>query len=111
MSFVLAEMKNPSRDIPRAIHTALPLVIGRCPFDFLTIGLFFTANIAYYANLPMDVLTSSETIAMVSSDIASHLFRISVTLRWEYWEASFTRSAFRLLVLESTTLSPLQPLD
>lgn len=28
MNYVSAEMKNPSRDIPRVVHTALPTVIG-----------------------------------------------------------------------------------
>ena len=31
MNYVSAEMKNPSRDIPRVVHTALPTVIGIAP--------------------------------------------------------------------------------
>lgn len=49
-----AEFKNPARDLPRVIHTSLPLVI----FCYLL------ANISYFLVLPTHVIESSNTVAV-----------------------------------------------
>ena len=49
-----AEFKNPARDLPRVIHTSLPLVI-LC---------YILANISYFLVLPTHVIESSNTVAV-----------------------------------------------
>lgn len=49
-----AEFINPTRDLPRVIHTSLPLVIAA----------YLLANVAYFLVLPLDVTSSSQTIAV-----------------------------------------------
>lgn len=49
-----AEFKNPARDLPRVIHTSLPLVI-LC---------YILANISYFLVLPASVIESSNTVAV-----------------------------------------------
>lgn len=49
-----AEFKNPTRDLPRVIHTSLPLVI-LC---------YILANISYFLVLPTAVIESSNTVAV-----------------------------------------------
>ena len=49
-----AEFKNPTRDLPRVIHTSLPLVI-LC---------YVAANIAYILVLPISLIESSNTVAV-----------------------------------------------
>ena len=49
-----AEFKNPTRDLPRVIHTSLPLVI-LC---------YILANISYFLVLPTSVIESSNTVAV-----------------------------------------------
>jgi amino acid transporter len=51
---VTAEFKNPTRDLPRVIHTSLPLVI-LC---------YILANISYFLVLPTSVIESSNTVAV-----------------------------------------------
>jgi amino acid transporter len=51
---VTAEFKNPARDLPRVIHTSLPLVI-LC---------YILANISYFLVLPTSVIESSNTVAV-----------------------------------------------
>jgi len=53
-NYVVGEFIYPHRDLPRVIHTAMPLVI--------TSYLF--ASVAYIFVLPQDVITSSNTIAV-----------------------------------------------
>lgn len=48
------EFKNPNRDLPRVIHTAMPLVIIS----------YLLANVAYFFVLPLDVIESSNTVAV-----------------------------------------------
>ena len=53
-SYVTGEFKNPGKDVPRVIHTAMPLVI-----------LFYIlANISYFFVLPSAVIESSNTVAV-----------------------------------------------
>ena len=54
VNFVTAEFLNPTRDLPRVIHTSLPLVIVA----------YLLANIAYFLVLPLKVTSSSQTIAV-----------------------------------------------
>ncbi|KAF2128818.1 amino acid transporter, partial [Dothidotthia symphoricarpi CBS 119687] len=54
VNYVTAEFKNPARDLPRVIHTSLPLVI-LC---------YIMANISYFLVLPTSVIESSNTVAV-----------------------------------------------
>ncbi|KNC98850.1 uncharacterized protein SPPG_09310 [Spizellomyces punctatus DAOM BR117] len=54
LNMVAGELKNPARDLPRAI-VAGPAIVIVC---------YVLANIAYYAVLPEDVIVKSNTIAM-----------------------------------------------
>lgn len=54
VNYVTAEFKNPARDLPRVIHTSLPLVI-LC---------YLLANISYFLVLPTHVIESSNTVAV-----------------------------------------------
>lgn len=49
-----AEFKNPTKDLPRVIHTSLPLVI-LC---------YILANISYFLVLPSALIESSNTVAV-----------------------------------------------
>ena len=53
-NYVTGEFKNPSRDLPRVIHTAMPLVI-LC---------YLLANTSYFFVLPLTVIDNSNTVAV-----------------------------------------------
>ncbi|CAG8959487.1 hypothetical protein HYFRA_00001385 [Hymenoscyphus fraxineus] len=53
-NYVVGEFRNPTRDLPRVIHTAMPLVILS----------YIMANIAYFFVLPLDTINSSNTVAV-----------------------------------------------
>ncbi|KAF2765094.1 amino acid transporter [Teratosphaeria nubilosa] len=53
-NYVVGEMINPGRDLPKTIHTAIPSVI--CSY--------LLANLAYIFVLPTDVINKSNTIAV-----------------------------------------------
>lgn len=53
-NYVTGEFKNPNRDLPRVIHTAMPLVIV----------CYLLANISYFLVLPHSTIESSNTIAV-----------------------------------------------
>lgn len=53
-NYVVGELVNPNRDLPRIIHTAMPLVLLS----------YLAANISYILVLPKQVITSSNTIAV-----------------------------------------------
>ncbi|KAL8787669.1 MAG: hypothetical protein Q9213_002100 [Squamulea squamosa] len=53
-NFVLGEFRNPSRDLPRVIHTAMPLVILS----------YLLATLSYTLVLPNKIIASSNTIAV-----------------------------------------------
>ncbi|KAJ5966077.1 hypothetical protein N7481_012791 [Penicillium waksmanii] len=53
-NYVTGEFKNPNRDLPRVIHTAMPLVI-LC---------YLMANVAYFLVLPHDTIEGSNTVAV-----------------------------------------------
>lgn len=52
---MVGEFRNPSRDLPRVIHTAMPLVIVS----------YILANAAYFLVLSLDVINSSNTVAVM----------------------------------------------
>ncbi|KAH9867551.1 hypothetical protein IAQ61_008145 [Plenodomus lingam] len=54
VNYVTAEFKNPARDLPRVIHTSLPLVI-LC---------YILANISYFLVLPASLIESTNTVAV-----------------------------------------------
>lgn len=54
VNYVTAEFKNPTRDLPRVIHTSLPLVIVS----------YLLANVSYFLVLPASVIESSNTVAV-----------------------------------------------
>ncbi|KAJ5715074.1 uncharacterized protein N7483_012255 [Penicillium malachiteum] len=53
-NYVTGEFKNPKRDLPRVIHTAMPLVILS----------YLMANVAYFLVLPHDTIEASNTVAV-----------------------------------------------
>lgn len=54
-SYVVGEFKNPNRDLPRVIHTAMPLI---------TI-LYILVNVSYFLVLPMSSINSANTVAVL----------------------------------------------
>lgn len=48
------ELLQPGRDLPRVIHTSMPLVIGA----------YILANLAYFFVLPFSVITATNTVAV-----------------------------------------------
>ncbi|BEJ07219.1 hypothetical protein CcaverHIS641_0404880 [Cutaneotrichosporon cavernicola] len=53
-SFVGGEMTNPNRDLPRALHSSMTIVLI----------LFLSANVSYFIALPPSVVASSNTVAL-----------------------------------------------
>ena len=53
-NYVTGEFKNPSRDLPRVLHTAMPIVILA----------YLLANVAYFFVLPLDAIEKSNTVAV-----------------------------------------------
>ena len=53
-NYVVGEFLHPHRDLPRVIHTAMPLVMT----------MYLAANVAYIFVLPQSVIISSNTIAV-----------------------------------------------
>ncbi|KAK1984261.1 amino acid permease [Colletotrichum cereale] len=53
-NYVVGEFRNPSRDLPRVIHTAMPLVILS----------YVLANVAYFLVLPLAAIDATNTVAV-----------------------------------------------
>lgn len=53
-NYVVGEFRNPSRDLPRVVHTGMPLVILS----------YVLANISYFLVLPLDVIDDSNTVGV-----------------------------------------------
>lgn len=53
-NYVTGEFKNPSRDLPRVLHTAMPAVIT----------CYLLANISYIFVLPLETINKSNTVAV-----------------------------------------------
>lgn len=58
-NYVVGEMLNPGRDLPRTIHTSLPLVILA----------YIMANLGYIFVLPAEVINASNTVAVAFGQI------------------------------------------
>lgn len=56
--YISAELSAPARQLPLAINSALPVIIF----------CFITANVAYYILLPWDVVSTTDSVAVVSTD-------------------------------------------
>ncbi|KAF2462381.1 large neutral amino acids transporter small subunit 2 [Lineolata rhizophorae] len=54
VNYVTGEFINPSRDLPRVIHTSLPIVIVA----------YLSANVSYFLVLPLATIESSNTVAV-----------------------------------------------
>ncbi len=54
--YISAELSRPARQLPLAINTALPTII-LC---------FLAANASYYVLLPWDVVSTTDSVAVVS---------------------------------------------
>lgn len=54
-NYVVGEFRNPSRDLPRVIHSAMPLVIVS----------YVLANVAYFLVLPVEDINGSNTVAVM----------------------------------------------
>ncbi len=54
--YVSAELRDPARQLPRAIHAALPTIVA----------CFLAANAAYYVLLPWRVVSTTDSVAVVS---------------------------------------------
>ncbi|MCJ1226451.1 hypothetical protein MMC12_003103 [Toensbergia leucococca] len=54
ISFVVGEMEDPSRNLPRVLHHAMSVVIS----------LFILANIAFYSIFPLEVVKTTNAIAL-----------------------------------------------
>ncbi|KAA8643205.1 hypothetical protein EYZ11_003108 [Aspergillus tanneri] len=57
-NYVTGEFKNPGRDLPRVIHTAMPLVILS----------YLLANISYFLVLPHSTIEASNTVVVQFGD-------------------------------------------
>ncbi|KAK2731551.1 hypothetical protein FQN55_004653 [Onygenales sp. PD_40] len=53
-NYVTGEFKNPTRDLPRVIHTAMPLVIMS----------YLLANVSYFLVLPPTTINGTNTVAV-----------------------------------------------
>jgi amino acid transporter len=74
-NYVVGEFRNPGRDLPRVIHTAMPLVI-LC---------YIMANVAYFFVLPVSAIDSTNTVAVmfgskVFGPIGSLVFALIVSM-------------------------------
>jgi amino acid transporter len=54
-NYVTGEFKNPSRDLPRVLHTAMPAVVT----------CYLLANVSYIFVLPLDAINKSNTVAVL----------------------------------------------
>ncbi|PBP24864.1 hypothetical protein BUE80_DR004210 [Diplocarpon rosae] len=73
-NYVVGEFRNPTRDLPRVIHTAMPLVILS----------YLLANISYFFVLPLNTINNSNTVAVmfggkVFGPIGSLIFALIVS--------------------------------
>jgi amino acid transporter len=74
-NYVVGEFRNPSKDLPRVLHTAMPLVI-LC---------YLLANLSYIFVLPTTIIASTNTIAVqfgsaVFGPVGALILAITVSL-------------------------------
>jgi solute carrier family 7 (L-type amino acid transporter), member 9/15 len=53
--YISAELSNPAKQLPLAIHTAIPTIIA----------CFIAVNTAYYILLPWSVVSTTDSVAVV----------------------------------------------
>lgn len=58
--YITAELKEPARQLPLAINISIPTII-LC---------FIAANAAYYILLPWDLVSTTDSVAVVSSNLS-----------------------------------------
>ncbi|KAI9149383.1 Y+L amino acid transporter [Paramyrothecium foliicola] len=73
-NYVVGEFRNPSRDLPRVVHTAMPMVIA----------CYVLANVAYFLVLPLATINASNTIVVkfgskVFGPVGSLIFALVVS--------------------------------
>lgn len=71
---MVGEFRNPTRDLPRVIHSAMPLVIF----------CFVLANVAYFLVLPLETVNATNTVAVmfgakVFGSVGSFVFALVVS--------------------------------
>lgn len=67
--YLSAELKNPAKQLPLAINTAIPTIFV----------CFLSANAAYYILLPWDLVATSDSVAVVSSIWLTRLLDTNMT--------------------------------
>ncbi|KAI9742066.1 MAG: hypothetical protein M1834_000456 [Cirrosporium novae-zelandiae] len=75
VNYVTGEFKTPHRDLPRVIHTSMPLVIAG----------YLLANISYFLVLPISVTSTTNTVAVqfgsqVFGPLGALIFALFVSL-------------------------------
>ncbi|PKS05323.1 hypothetical protein jhhlp_008697 [Lomentospora prolificans] len=73
-NYVVGELRRPTRDLPRVIHTAMPLIILS----------YVLANVAYFLVLPLESIDATNTVAVmfgakVFGSIGSFVFALIVS--------------------------------
>jgi amino acid transporter len=61
-NYVAAELRNPSKQLPLSINTAIPTII-LC---------YVAANAVYYVLLPWKVISTTDAVAVVSTSACCH---------------------------------------
>lgn len=74
-NYVVGEFRRPTRDLPRVIHSAMPLVILS----------YVLANVSYFLVLPLESINATNTVAVmfgakVFGSIGSFVFALIVAL-------------------------------
>ena len=77
LNFVTEELKEPNKNLPRAIYVSLPLITL----------IYVLANIAYFAVLSPTELLSSSAVAVVSIRFHVYFFQLLHTL--DVWKQTF----------------------
>ena len=71
VNYVVGEFQNPNRDLPRVLHTSMALVVVS----------YLLANIAYFLVLPLEVIESSNTVAVqFGSKVFGHVGSLVIAL-------------------------------
>ncbi|KAF2157044.1 amino acid transporter [Myriangium duriaei CBS 260.36] len=95
-NYVTGEFINPRRDLPRTIHTSLPLVIV----------CYLLANVSYLFVLPFDTINSTNTVAVtfgrqVFGSVGAVIFALVVSLSCYGSIAAQTFTSSRLVYAAS----------
>lgn len=77
--YITAELSAPARQLPLAINTAIPIIVSG----------FIAVNTAYYILLPWDVVSTTDSVAVVCSlfscdmSIAANTYRPRLITFWD----------------------------